>query len=167
MLSEMSHSALQVFEQQPRKIAAQSKARQNSLYYETASVGRHWIGGDLPSSHSQPVRQVVQRKAWLHAFLDCPGTAWNSAAAVVYKVEHFQPIDLIRKPGAYVCARLGNPCITVTAQTHEVVVLGRDLASRPREVQSERRHVTAQVFHAEDQVFRQVVRFSPNGPAAA
>jgi len=76
-------------------------------------------------------------------------------------------IDLIRKPGAYVRARLGNPCITVTAQTHEGVVLGRDLASRPREVQSERRHVTAQVFHAEDQVFRQVVRVSPNGPAAA
>src|SRR5271157_1682973 len=123
MLFEMSHRALQVFEQQPGKIAAKSEARQNPLYYEIASIGWHRISGNLPSPHSQPVRQVIQRKARFRAFLDCPGAAWNSAAAVIHQLEHPQLLHLLPEPDAYVGASLGNSCITFTAQAHQVVVL--------------------------------------------
>src|SRR5579862_9795679 len=60
-----------------------------------------------------------------------------------------------------------DPLVTVTTQSHEVVVLGDDLPSRTGEVEVEVRHVTAEIVDVEDQLVGKLVLVAPDHPPGA
>src|SRR5579871_5516984 len=101
------------------------------------------------------------------AFFQCPCASRNSAAAVIDNFEHAQFFYFIREPRPDIRTALHDLFIALPSQADKVVILRYHLPAGTGEIQRECRSVSAQVFHPEDQLPRQVAEFTPDRPAAS
>ena len=89
---------LEVFNEQTSQVTAQAEAGHDPLDDQVAAISGHWISGNLPPSHAQPVCQVIKRKAGMGSFLDLPTAAWHPAAAVINHFEGSEAFHLVAYP---------------------------------------------------------------------
>ena len=118
----------------------------------------------MPAAIAEPVRQVVERPVRLLS--KGPGQDGEIAPGR----QHFKWAefgDLAGKFDGHLLASLVDGAISGLAQPDEVVILGDDLARRPREVDGQGGHGAAQVIDVEDQIGIEILKLAPDDPAHA
>jgi len=167
VLFEVVDGTLEVVEEESGEIAAETEASQHTLDDQVGAVLGHGVGRDLPSAKAQAVGEIVQGEIGVGAVLQRPGAAWDAAATVVNDFEDVELVELLGQPDADLFAAVGDLGVSAAAEADEVVVLGGNLSAGTGEVEGEGGHVSAEVFHVEDQLFGEVLGVAPDGPSAA
>src|SRR5215211_5160743 len=123
------------------------------------------VSGHLPAALAHPPRDVVGRVPF-HLVPKLEGED-GQLRAVGYELKGTELRDGGGGVGRYVPALLLDAPVALEAQPEKVVVLRHDLRARTREVQGECRHISSEVVHPKDEILRQGLRISPDGPADA
>ncbi len=138
----------------PARSRAHAVSHDDPQHRNVLELGRHRIRRDQPASGTQCFGHVVDGVAAIAGHLEGddrdPGlretssnwsiaTTWSAIQAAVSQ------------------QALLDALVSVATEAQEHVVLSDDLGTRPREVESEGRHVTAQILDVEDEILRQGV----------
>ena len=143
VLLQISDRAPHVLNEKLSHVAAESVAHEHTHYDDVGDVCRHRVGGRLPATHAQSVREVEERIAWLTAVLDHPRDRRNAflAVAIESQLKRSELADLLADVACGVVPALNDLPVTRSPQAQEQVVLRNDLSGGAGEVQRESRHV--------------------------
>ena len=129
----MFDRAFDIFEYQPRQIAADTVANQDTLHNNLLPVRRKRVGGDLPAAHANPFRHVIESETMVAVF-KLIGDCRQTAVAVIDRFQGSYFGQFRTKPLRGIRASLLNFPVTFTSEAQKVLVLRDNFTARPRKV---------------------------------
>ena len=121
---EILQRSAEILEQGGDQISRHAIADEDALDDEVFAIRRHAVGGDLPTTHSQAVGEIVETERDIGTVLDFPAYAGDAAMRVTSK-EDFEGAELGEFRGkklSRIVARLVDFAVALAAEA-EILLL--------------------------------------------